>query len=322
MSLGELEQKVARLLPRRLTRRGASVVEAAASADPPPGAEPLTKPTPSSAAPPIPGVSPVPAGELVPQELEPGARDVRERLLQRGASPALADRIVRGVLAADARGAFAIDAAVAELARAFRFAAPPLRAQAPHVVSFVGPTGAGKSATLAKLGRRLAGAGRSVFFATFDPSSARTDVDRSELPLQAVRDVDDLHERLVAAGGAELILVDTPGHSPRDRDGLEALAVQLRGVSRLGTPHTYLVLPASASRSALGLATRAYRRTAPTAAIVTKLDETGEPGAALEEAQHAGLPLAFFCDGQDLRGHLARAGAERVADLFLRGHLA
>ena len=335
MDLSELEKKVARLMPKRL-RRGhdGKIVESApegalerqpAQATPPPQESLESPPTKRAARIPqperkVPEAS-VDQVELRPAELEPGARDVRERLLQRGASPALADRIVRGVLAVDARGAFAIDAAVQALAQAFRFDPAPRMADAPHVLAFVGPTGGGKTSTLAKLARKLRGAGRDVFLATLDPSSAGGDLDRTELPLHVVHDVAELHDAVVRAGGADLILVDTPGLSPRDEDGLEAIGDTLRGIARLGTPRTYLVLPASASRSALGLATRAFQRTRPTAAVVTKLDETTEPGAALEEAQHAGLPLAFLCDGQDLRGHLSRADAGHVADLFLRGHL-
>ena len=331
MDLSELEKKVARLMPKRLRRDPdgrivESIVAPAPTQDAPPPAESV-EPPPVKRAARIPQPeraipeTPVDQVELRPTELEPGARDVRERLLQRGASPALADRIVRGVRAADARGAFAIDAAVDALGQAFRFDPAPRMVDAPHVLAFVGPTGGGKTSTLAKLARKLRGAGRDVFLATLDPSSAGGDLDRTELPLHVVRDVAELHAEVVRAGGADLILVDTPGLSPRDEAGLEAIGETLRDIGRLGTARTYLVLPASASRAALGLATRAFQRTRPSAAIVTKLDETTEPGAALEEAQHAGLPLAFLCDGQDLRGHLARAGADRVADLFLRGHL-
>lgn len=337
MDLTELEKKVARLMPRRLRRSAAGeVVEAAPSAATRTDAKqaqspPITRPprTPQ----PVPAIStaPVTDVELRPNELEPGARDVRERLLERGASPALADRIVRSVLAANARGAFAIDAAAAALSHAFDFERAPRRVDAPHVLVFVGPTGAGKTSTFAKLGRRLAAAGREVFFATLDPLSASAfettgspsaDVDRTELPLRTVRDVQDLHAALVHHGGAELVLLDTPGLSPRDEASLADLQASLATISRLGTPHVYLVMPASASRSALGLATRAFARLHPSAAVITKLDETTEPGAALEEAQRTGLPLGFFCDGQDVRGHLVRASADRVADLFLRGRLA
>jgi len=331
MDTPELARRVARLMPRRLRRDAEGAVVEEVRPAPAAPVAPVRRrraprvPRPS---PPVPDAA-VGEVELLPNELEPGARDVRERLLAAGASPTLADRVVRGVLARDARGAYAIDAGAELLGSAFTYEPPPRGADAPHVLAFVGPTGAGKTAVLARLGRRLLDAGRDVFFATLDPLSVgvdgaarlRTDVDRTELPLTVVRDAVELHAALVERGGSDLVLLDTPGLSPRDEQGLAELGDTLTAVRRLGTPHVYLVLPAGASRAALGLAADAFRRARPTAAVVAKLDETTEPGAVLEEAQRAGLPLAFLCDGQDVRQHLARATPDRVADLFLRGQL-
>ena len=75
------------------------------------------------------------------------------------------------------------------------------------------------------------------------------------------------------------------------------------------------------SRASLALCTRAFARTAPTGCVVTQLDETDQPAGVLEEIGRARLPVAFLCDGQDVRGHLARPSPDRFADLFLRGRL-
>jgi len=325
MDLFELEKKVARLIPRRLRSKSDGKIVGTPPSRANRRAARIPQPILKVPSPPVAEV------ELVPTKLEPGARDVRERLLERGATPALADRIVREVLVSGARGAFAIDAAAGGIERAFAFEEAPRLTQAPHVMAFVGPTGAGKTSTLAKLGRKLAASGRDVFFATLDPFSPSTigrggrigaDLDRTELPLLVVRDLKELHTALVRAGGADLVLIDTPGLSPRDDEALDDLAGTLAQISLLGTPHMYAVLPASASRSALSLACLAFARLGPTAAVISKLDETGEPGASLEVVQQANLPLALLCDGQDLRAHLFRANASRVADLFLRGKMA
>ena len=350
MDLSELEKKVARLVPRRLRRDADGTVTEAKEAEvsQAPG-EALPQRLPPRRAPRVPQAetvvpdTPVAEVELLPTELERGARDARDCMLQHGASTALADRVVRAILASGARGAFAIDAAAEELGRSFALEAPPRLADAPHVLVFVGPTGAGKTATLAKLGRKLQGAGRDVLFATLDPFSvsgfgnasghgniggyghARSlgmDLDRTELPLEVVRDADGLRDLYVKRGGADIVMVDTPGLSPRDGVALGEFAETLAKIARLGSAHVYLVLPASASRAALALATAAFAGMGPTAAVITKLDETTEPGGALEEAQRAGLPLSFLCDGQDVRSHLVRANGNKIADLFLRGKLA
>ncbi|MFT5464499.1 MAG: flagellar biosynthesis GTPase FlhF, partial [Planctomycetota bacterium] len=221
MNLSDLEKKVARLVPRRLLRSAlGQVVEAEVKRRDLARSEgqvkslrtqqetPQTRSKPKTYAPqqalpkPVTGRAPrIPQAqpeqstgsvsdlELRPAELEPGARDVRERMLQRGASAALADRIVREVVAAGARGTFAIDAAAEEMSRVFRFEKSPRGASAPHILFFVGPTGSGKTSTMAKLGRKLGAAGRNVFYATLDPLSASglsgavgSDIDRTELP--------------------------------------------------------------------------------------------------------------------------------------------
>ena len=71
-----------------------------------------------------------------------------------------------------------------------------------------------------------------------------------------------------------------------------------------------------------GHALLGFAAAAPTALVLTKLDETAQPAPALEFAASAGLPTAFLCDGAEISRHLHRTTPERVADLFLRGRIA
>jgi len=265
--------------------------------------------------------------------LEPGARDVRERLLAHGASATFADFVVRKVVESEARGAFAIDEAARVIGRSIPILPSPKRrpGEGPQVFAFVGPTGSGKTTTLAKLGRKLAAAGRRVVFVSMDPvgmtalervGGVDADVDRAEVPLLAIKNASDLKRVLRKAADAEVVLLDTPGMSPRDAEELDRLA---REVDRIGARHSLdvlLVLPATNSRASLSIACQAFACTAPTACVVTKLDETDEPVAALEEVLRARLPLAFLCNGQDARDNVVRPRPGSFADLCLRGKLA
>jgi flagellar biosynthesis protein FlhF len=272
--------------------------------------------------------------ELVGRPLEPGARDVAGRLLAHGAS----SEFVRAVLAAlerdGARGTFAIDAAAAWLARSVPVLPSPKRPRTRASVplfAFVGPAGAGKTTALVKLGRRLQASGRAVLFASLDPLSVPAiervgslagDVDRGEVPLEPVRTAADLARLVRRAGRLDTVLLDTPGVSPRQTERLDELARELAQVTATSRPTTLLVLSAATGRGALRLATRAFAPFRPDGAVLTKLDETDEPGAAIEELVRARLPAAFLCDGQDARRHLVRASGEALSDLALRGHLA
>ena len=271
--------------------------------------------------------------ELVGLELEPGTRDVAQRMLAHGASPDFTRIVLAEVLREGARGAFAIDAAAAVLARSVPILPSPKRPRRHERVplfAFVGPTGVGKTTVLVKLGRRLCEAGRRVLFASLDPLSLgalervgglASDVDRGEVPLELVRTADDLKRLLRRASAADAVLLETPGLSPRDERRLDELARELARCAAPCEAQTLLVLSAAAGRGALQLSTRAFAHFRPDGAVLTKLDETDEPAAAFEALVRARLAAAFLCDGQDARAHLLRPSGEALSDLVLRGRL-
>src|SRR5262245_21193644 len=197
----------------------------------------LESETPARAARPAPIVrAALTPDELVGLELEPGTRDVAERMLAHGASPDFTRLVLAEVLREGARGAYAIDAAAAVLARDVPILPSrkrPRRHERPPLFAFVGPTGVGKTTALVKLGRRLLEAGRRVVFASLEPSSLgalervgglASDVDRGEVPLALVRTAEDLKKLLRRSGAVDTVLLDTPGLSPREEQRLDELA--------------------------------------------------------------------------------------------------
>lgn len=276
---------------------------------------------------------PVALDELVGLRLDVGSRDVARRLIEHGASPEFARAVLAQVLRRGVGGAFAIDAAIEVLAHSIRVLPSPKRAPrgAPRpLLAFVGPTGAGKSTAMARIGRRMAAAGRRVAYASSDPASLTAferltgldaDVDRGEVPIGLVRDPEDLRRLVKRAGPVDAVLLDTPGLSSRDVEHLDELARVTARLAEGFDATALLVLAATASRGALQLATEAFARFRPSGCVVTKLDETEEPGATVEAVVRARLAVAFLCDGQDVRGHLVRPTPEDVAELALRGHL-
>ena len=260
---------------------------------------------------------------------EPGACDVRDRLLEHGASLRLTASVVRTLAGSRYRGAYAIDGAAKILGRAFPvLPAPKRKPKEQTFFVFTGPTGSGKTTTFAKLARRLIENGRKVLCASLDtagPSRLRAidaDVDRTELPILSVRDAADLAKQCRRNAAAEVVLVDTPGLSPRDEAGLDQLAAEIDRIGELGATEVYLVVPATKSAGAAELVADAYGRLAPSGGVLTKLDETDEPLVVLEELSRRKLPLAVLCDGPDIRAHLTRPNEDRLADLALRGRLA
>jgi flagellar biosynthesis GTPase FlhF len=279
----------------------------------------------------------IPAMPLAPrrEREDPGLRDVRRLLERGGASRELVERVLLAVEASGSRGAFAIDAAAEVLGRTLSIAPSPRargRDAVAPVLAFVGPTGVGKTTTLAKLAARLVRSGRRVALAAMDGGNvgAKAQLETYgrllQAPVRHAADGEQLARAVEASRGADLVLVDTSGRSPRDVPALRALAAELESArardALAPALDVYLTLPATSGRAALDEALLGFAEARPTALVLTKLDETAQSAPALEFAAAAGLPTAFLCDGAEIAQHLHRTSPERVADLFLRGRLA
>ncbi len=257
----------------------------------------------------------------------PGLADLRRRLVEKGCSGPFADEILAAV-AERGTDEHPIDLGARVIGELLSVAPAPRATGRTRLMALVGPTGVGKTTTIAKLAHRLTAAGRRIALATLDGYRAgaadqlRAFTERLELPLWLGGPEGELGDELARAGDLDAVLVDTTGRSPADRAGLELLERQLASAGRGADTTTYLVLGANASRPALLAAQRAFAGLRPKGVILTKLDETPEPATALELALRSRWPLAFLCDGQDVDKHLLRPTPDRVADLVLLGRMA
>ncbi|GIX37350.1 MAG: flagellar biosynthesis regulator FlhF [Silanimonas sp.] len=226
-----------------------------------------------------------------------------------GCEDALA-REVAAKIPADAEPARARGLMLGQLAHLVPVATrDPLRT--PGVVALVGPTGAGKTTTVAKLAARYAAqhGPRDVALITTDTQrpGGREQLHAygREFGLTVVEagSEEALHAALGRLSAYPLVLVDTAGHGPRDR----ALVGQLNWLRHAGKVRTMLVMPANAHNADLDEVVRRFGFIAPEAAILTKLDETGRLGAALSVLVRHRLPLAWTTDGQRVPEDIAAA---------------
>lgn len=190
----------------------------------------------------------------------------------------------------------------------------------PRRIILVGPTGVGKTTTVAKLAsffqRRRGERVGIVSVDSFRLGAAdqiRAYGRRLGMPVAVV----DSHAAFVQAASEmadrERLIVDTTGRSHRDEAGLAALHQLLPGADRA----VLLVLPAAVQRDDLLDILVQYRRFRPAALLFTKLDETTRYGSLASGAQSAELPLSFFTTGQLVPEDLEVASGERVASLLL-----
>jgi len=271
---------------------------------------------------------PKPDSVVTPRRDPADIVEVRQRLGEAGCSEELVEHILTPVRRLQAEGVHAIDAAAEVLGRLFKVAPLPKATGRLRTMALVGPTGAGKTTSLAKLAVVLLQRGRRVALATTDTyrvgavDQLRAYAEVLQVPLFVAASGDELAGTVAAAQDCDVLLVDTAGRSPSDTESLTRLARDLERAGRATDLESYLVLPAAAGAGALQKARLAYSVLDPRATILTKLDETREVGIALEFCLRHGMESAFLCDGQDVHANIHRATAGRFADLCLRGRVA
>jgi flagellar biosynthesis protein FlhF len=185
------------------------------------------------------------------------------------------------------------------------------------VVALAGPTGVGKTTTLAKLaaGFRLR-EGLRTGLVTVDTyriaavDQLRTYAQIIELPMKVVGSPDEMQSALDEFAGLDLVLIDTAGRSPRDADQIADLNALLAAAR---PDATHLVVSLAAGRKQLAQTIERFRVISPAAVIVTKLDEADGAGAILGLCRDGGLPISYVTLGQDVPDEIEPARPDRIA---------
>lgn len=185
------------------------------------------------------------------------------------------------------------------------------------VVAVVGPTGVGKTTTVAKLAARYAlrHGKRHVALITTDnfriggQEQLRSFARILGVPVFSASDADELAAALGDLDDKRLLLIDTAGMSQRDMRLAEQFAT-LAGAGRPVRP--YLVLSANTQLSALMQIVRAFRCAAPVGCILSKVDEATSLGGALTAVLRSRLPVAYLGVGQRVPEDLQPARGERL----------
>ncbi len=191
-----------------------------------------------------------------------------------------------------------------------------------RIVALVGPTGVGKTTTIAKLASKFhlqegirIGLVTTDTFRSAAVDQLRTYSDALGLPLEVAGSSEELQAALARLGDRELVLIDTAGRSPKDEPRLAELKAMLRG-SPIDEMHLVLSLTTS-PRTMTDLAEH-FRSLNPTALLLTKLDEAAGPGAIYSAARRLSTAVSYITTGQAVPDDIEVANPLRIAGLMIR----
>jgi flagellar biosynthesis protein FlhF len=192
----------------------------------------------------------------------------------------------------------------------------------PAVICLVGPTGVGKTTTIAKLAARYKLTdGKRVALASMDTfriggaDQLRVYSKILDCPFAEISEPDDLVEFAARTHDAQVILVDTAGRSARHEAQMRGLA-ELSGIEIPLAFH--LVLAATMKQRDLDENLKAYKAVSPESLIFTKLDESWSYGEILNCSVGGRLALSYFTTGQKVPEDLEAATKERVVERLFR----
>jgi flagellar biosynthesis protein FlhF len=249
-------------------------------------------------------------------QLPPAAAEAYARLAARGVEPALAEELVRQAMSA--RPLEGLTQAVRDLVeeRLLPCRAPWLHGER-QVVALVGPTGVGKTTTLAKIAARaILETRKKVALLSVDVYriGAQEQLARygeiMNVPVLVARDKAELARAVERVRDADLVLVDTAG-----RSAPEDVARQAELVRAVPGVLLHLVVSAAAGPQQLAAVGEAWRSLRPDRLVFTKVDEAAGPGAILSAAVRVGRPISCIADGQRVPEDLHTVTGHQLVDL-------
>jgi flagellar biosynthesis protein FlhF len=198
---------------------------------------------------------------------------------------------------------------------------PDLARRGAKVLVLVGPTGVGKTTTIAKLAA-IYSVGAKEFPAlkvkilTIDNyrigalKQIETYAEIMRVPVACVESVAEFKKYMAVAGDSDLILVDTIGRSPRDLTKLGEMKAVLEAAGAQSEIH--LAVSATTKASDVEEILKTFEPFRYRAVILTKLDETLRIGNIISVLAGLGKPVSYIADGQSVPQDIERASVLRL----------
>ncbi len=265
--------------------------------------------------------------EIAKPVAPPAVSRVYEAMLSRLLDKGVATDLARDIVAEASCADFEVDEfeALPHIAGAImnriRVKDPFAGAKGQTVCALVGPTGVGKTTTLAKLAaaqvldhRKRAALLTVDTFRVGAVEQLRVYGRIMNVPVEIAGDERDLADKIARHADKDVIFVDTAGVGQKDRMMLNKMAAYFAGSARF---ETHLIVSATTQSRDLADIVEQFRIFSPSTLIASKLDESNALGGVFTLAATHALPLSWFTIGQQVPDDIEPATAERVVDQLL-----
>ena len=198
--------------------------------------------------------------------------------------------------------------------------------QGPKIVLFMGPTGVGKTTTIAKLASDFSmGEKKTVALLTADTyriaaaEQLRTYANILETPFRVIYSEEDVKQAVRDFAAYDFIFVDTAGHSHQNEEQLDNMQKLLHAVGEAGDYQTFLVLSTTTKYRDLIKIASSYKELTDYQLIFTKLDETDTLGNLLNLKLYTDTPIAYVTCGQNVPDDIECFNPQKTVKQLLGG---
>ncbi|MDI6716937.1 MAG: flagellar biosynthesis protein FlhF [Actinomycetota bacterium] len=261
------------------------------------------------------------------QEVPACFLDVYERLLYSKVEDDLAKKLMKNVqeqltISELASPEILHDRLVSEIAKLIPTSPPLVLEEGQRkIIALIGPTGAGKTTTLAKLAARYClYEGKKAAFITADTyriaavDQLKTYAEIIGAPIEIVFSNQDAREALEKHEDKDIILIDTAGRSPLNETQMNELASLM---SVCSPDEIHLVLSVTTKMSDQMNAIKRFSIVPINRLIFTKLDETNTPGTMLNIVYKTKMAVSYLTMGQNVPEDIEVAESQKLANLIL-----